>query len=263
MTDQSVRFSRAIGRPPADSFAAGLTGATLGPPDLGLARVQHAQYCVALQRLGVTILPVPPDPVHPDSTFVEDTAVVTRHGAIIARPGAPSRQGEVTVIREVLESQYATVAEITAPGTLDGGDICQADGHFFIGLSHRTNEDGARQLTSWLGRCDYTASMINIRESRELLHLKSGIAWLGDRRLVVAEALAGHPALRGYEQLVASEQETYAANCVRVNDAVLVPSGFPALAKRLAAFGRELIALDVSEFRKMDGGLSCLSIRLP
>lgn len=263
MTDQGVRFSRAIVRPPADSFATGLTVSTLGPPDLRLARVQHAAYCVVLQRLGVTIVPVPPDSAYPDSTFVEDTAVVTRHGAIIARPGAPSRQGEVTVIREVLESQYATVAEIMAPGTLDGGDICQADGHFFIGLSHRTNEEGARQLTSWLARCDYTASMISIRESRELLHLKSGIAWLGDRRLVVAEALAGHPALRGYEQVVASEEETYAANCVRVNDAVLVPSGCPALAKRLAAFGREVVELDVSEFRKMDGGLSCLSIRLP
>ena len=262
MTDQGVRFSRAIIRPPADSFAGGLTVASLGPPDLALARVQHAQYCVALQQLGVTILPVPPDSAYPDSTFVEDTAVVTSHGAIVARPGAPSRQGEVTVIREVLESQYATVAEIMAPGTLDGGDVCQADGHFFIGLSHRTNEEGARQLTSWLGRFGYTASTINIRESRELLHLKSGIAWLGDRRLVVAEVLAGHRELRGYEQLVAGAEETYAANCVRINDAVLMAAGFPELAKRVAAFGREVVILDVSEFRKMDGGLSCLSIRL-
>ena len=263
MMDQGVRFSRAIVRPPADSFAAGLTVATLGTPDLALARVQHAEYGVALQRLGVRILPVPPDATYPDSTFVEDTAVVTGHGAIIARPGAPSRQGEVTVIREVLESQYPTVAEITAPGTLDGGDICQADGHFFIGLSHRTNEEGARQLTSWLSRFGYTASTISIRERRELLHLKSGIAWLGDRHLVVAEALAGHPALRGYEQLVASAEETYAANCVRVNEGVLMAAGFPALARRVAALGREVVILDVSEFRKMDGGLSGLSIRLP
>jgi dimethylargininase len=263
MTDQGVRFSRAVIRPPADSFADGLTAANLGTPDLALARTQHAQYCLVLQRLGVTILPVPPDSTYPDSTFVEDTAVVTRHGAIIARPGAPSRQGEVTVIREVLESQYATVAEITTPGTLDGGDICQADGHFFIGLSRRTNEEGARQLTSWLGRFGYTASTISIRESRDLLHLKSGIAWLGDRRLVVAEALAGHPALRGYEQLVVGAEETYAANCVRVNDVVLMAAGFGALATRVAAFGREVVVLDVSEFRKMDGGLSCLSIRLP
>ncbi|MEO8635930.1 MAG: arginine deiminase family protein [Gemmatimonadales bacterium] len=263
MTDQGVRFSRSIIRPPADSFAEGLTASDLGAPNLERARVQHAQYCLALQRLGVTLLPVPPDSMYPDSTFVEDTAVVTAHGAMLARPGAPSRQGEVTTIREVLESQYATVAEIIAPGTLDGGDICQVDGHFFIGLSHRTNEEGGRQLTSWLGRFGYTTSTISIRESRELLHLKSGIAWLGDRRLVVAEALVGHPALRGYEQLVAATEETYAANCVRVNDAVLMAAGFPELTARVSAFGREVVVLDVSEFRKMDGGLSCLSIRLP
>ena len=263
MTDQGVHFSRAIILPPADSYADGLTTSGLGAPNLPLARVQHAQYCVALQRLGVTILPVPPDSAYPDSTFVEDTAVVTSHGAILARPGAPSRQGEVTVMREVLESQYRTVAAITAPGTLDGGDICQADRHFFIGLSHRTNEEGARQLTSWLSRFDYTSSRIDIRESRELLHLKSGIAWLGDKRLVVTEALAGNPALRGYEQIVADAEEAYAANCVRVNDAVLMAAGFPALAQRVAAFGREVVVLDVSEFRRMDGGLSCLSIRLP
>ena len=263
MTDQGVRFSRAIIRPPADSFADGLTVSGLGAPNLALARVQHAQYCLALQRLGVTILPVPPESAYPDSTFVEDTAVVTNHGAIMARPGASSRQGEVLAMREVLESQYATVAEITAPGTLDGGDICQAGRHFFIGVSHRTNEEGACQLASWLARFDYTSSVISIRETRELLHLKSGIAYLGDKRLVVAESLAGHPALRGYEQLVATAEETYAANCVRVNDAVLMAAGFPALADRVAAFGHEVLVLDVSEFRKMDGGLSCLSIRLP
>jgi dimethylargininase len=263
MTDQGVRFSRAIIRPPADSYAAGLTTAGLGAPHLGLARVQHAQYCVALQRLGITILPVPPDSTYPDSTFVEDTAIVTQRGAILARPGAPSRQGEVTAIREVLESQYATVAEITAPGTLDGGDICQADGHFFIGLSHRTNEEGAKQLASWLSRFSYTSSTINIRDDATLLHLKSGIAWLGAGWLVVTEALAGHPALRGYQQIVATPAEMYAANCVRVNDAVLMAAGFPALAAQVEGLGHRVITLDVSEFRKMDGGLSCLSIRLP
>ena len=263
MTDEGVRFTWAIVQPPSDSFAAGLTTATLGAPDLVLARAQHAQYCLALQQRGVTVLSLPDTSAYPDSTFVEDTAIVTRHGAIIARPGAPSRAGEVTAIRLVLERKYGSVAAIAAPGTLDGGDICQAGQHFLIGLSERTNDEGARQLIHYLGQWGYTASTISIRDNRELLHLKSGISWLGNNTLLVTAVLAGHPALGGYEQLITSAGESYAANCVRVNDAVLMAAGFPGIARRVAALGREVVTLDVSEFAKMDGGLSCLSIRVP
>ena len=198
MTDEGVRFTGAIIQPPSDSYAAGITTAGLGAPDLILARAQHAEYCRALTSLNVTVLALPDDAVFPDSTFVEDTAVVTQHGAIIARPGAPSRAGEVTAMRMVLERKYGAVAAITAPGTLDGGDICQAGQHFFIGHSQRTNDEGARQLTKWLAQSGYTAATINIRDNSRQLHLKSGISWLGNNTLVVTEALAGHPALNGY-----------------------------------------------------------------
>ena len=263
MTDEGVRFTGAIVQPPSDSYAAGITTAGLGAPDLNLARAQHAAYCRALQRLDVTVLSLPDAAAFPDSTFVEDTAVVTQHGAIIARPGAPSRAGEVTAVRMVLERKRGSVAAIVAPGTLDGGDVCQAGTHFFIGLSNRTNDEGARQLTNWLTQSGYTASTINIRDNSALLHLKSGISWLGDNTLVVTEALAGHVALRGYNQIVTTAAESYAANCVRVNDAVLVAKEYPEIAGRVAALGHEVVVLDVSEFAKMDGGLSCLSIRIP
>jgi len=263
MTDEGARFTGAIVQPPSDSYAAGITTAGLGAPDLALARAQHAEYCRALQRLDVTVLSLPDAVAYPDSTFVEDTAVVTQHGAIIARPGAPSRAGEVTAMRMVLERKHGSVAAIVAPGTLDGGDICQAGRHFFIGLSQRTNDEGARQLSSWLTQSGYTASTINIRDNSALLHLKSGISWLGNNTLVVTEALAGHPALSGYRQIITSAAESYAANCVRVNDAVLIAKGYPDIAARVAALGHEVVVLDVSEFAKMDGGLSCLSIRVP
>jgi dimethylargininase len=263
MNDEGIRFTSAIVRPPADNFADGITTSALGVPDLVLARAQHAAYCHALRRLGVTVVALPPDVAFPDSTFVEDTAVVTRHGALIARPGAVSRRGEVEAMREALATRFSTVAEIEAPGTLDGGDVCQAGQHFFIGLSSRTSELGARQLSDWLRRFDFTATTIDIRDSGSLLHLKSGVAWLGQRTLVVTEALAGHPALTAYEQLVVSPVESYAANCVCVNGAVLMPAGFPELARSVARLSREVVTLDVSEFAKMDGGLSCLSIRLP
>jgi dimethylargininase len=263
MAEHGARFTAAIVRPPAASFAQGLTTAGLGAPDLSAALSQHAAYVAALEQLDVRVTALPPDTAFPDSTFVEDTAVVTAQGAIAARPGAPSRAGEVAAIRAALVARLGSVAAISAPGTLDGGDICQADRTFFVGLSHRTNEEGARQLTEWLGRAGYTSSIIDIRGSGPLLHLKSGIAWLGGGDLVVAEALAGHPALAGYCRIVVPASETYAANCVRVNDAVLMASGHPTVAAQVAALGHRVVTLDMSEFRKMDGGLSCLSLRLP
>ena len=133
MTAHGTSFTAAIVRPPAASFANGLTTAGLGAPDLSLALVQHAAYCAALEQFGIRVTALPPDAAYPDSTFVEDTAVVTAHGAIVARPGAPSRAGEVTTIRQALEARFGTVAAITAPGTVDGGDICQAGTSFFIG----------------------------------------------------------------------------------------------------------------------------------
>jgi len=263
MTEHGTRFSAAIVRPPAASFADGLTTAGLGAPDFALACAQHADYCAALERLGVRVTALPPDPAHPDSTFVEDTAVVAARAGVVARPGAPSRAGEVVTMRPALEARVGPLAAIEAPGTLDGGDVCQVGTTFYIGLSHRTNEEGARQLATVLGRVGYAAHVIDIRHEGTLLHLKSGIAWLGGRDLVVVEALRAHPALQEYRLTMVERAEAYAANCVRINDTVLMAAGFPAIAERVAALGHRVEALDVSEFRKMDGGLSCLSIRLP
>ncbi|MBL0178803.1 MAG: hypothetical protein IPP98_06700 [Gemmatimonadetes bacterium] len=258
-----MHFSAAITRPPSASYAAGLTTAGLGAPDLALAQAQHAAYCAALTQLGLSITALPPDDAYPDSTFVEDTAIVTAHGAILARPGAPSRAGEVAAMQPVLERFFGAVASIHAPGTLDGGDICQAGSHFLIGISDRTNVEGARQLTAWLERLGYTAATIDIRAHPTLLHLKSGIAWLGDEQLITVAGLADHPALQRFQLVVVPDAEGYGANCVAINGAVLMATGFPALAARVAALGFRVIELEMSEFRKMDGGLSCLSIRVP
>jgi dimethylargininase len=262
-SDDGARFTAAIVRPPATTFADGLTSAGLGAPDLALALRQHAAYCAALEQLGVQVTTLPPDDAHPDSTFVEDTAVVTARGAIVTRPGAPSRAGEVVSIRRALEAALGEVAVITEPGTLDAGDICQAGGTFFIGLSHRTNREGARQLEAWLGGLGYRAIVIDIRTNDALLHLKSGLAWLGGKDMVVVEAIATHPALAHFRPIVAPAGEAYAVNCVRVNDAVLMAAGYPVLTGRVTERGYRVVTLDASEFRKMDGGLSCLSLRLP
>jgi len=198
---------------------------------------------------------------YPDSTFVEDTAILTPRGAILARPGAPSRQGEVAAIRETIGRFFPATLEIEEPGTVDGGDICEAESHFFLGLSHRTNEEGLRQLAGYLAGQGYTSSVIDVRGTTSILHLKSGISYIGNNTMVAMEEMAGNDLFRNYEVIRVSAEESYAANCVRVNERVLVAAGYGQLLSELDDRGFHPLALDMSEFQKMDGGLSCLSLR--
>jgi len=254
-------FTKAIVRLPAENFADGLSTVELGIPNFAKTIEQHQAYCNALIQCGLTLTRLAADPKHPDSTFVEDTAIVTEHGAILARPGAKSRMAEVENIKSVLSPLYSELPEIKTPGTLDGGDICEAGSHFIIGISLRTNEDGAKQLADWLANFGYTSDFVDICSVPGILHLKSGISYIGDNRMVVIHSLADHPAFKAYELIQTHAHEDYAANCVRVNDHVLIASGFPILQNTLEKLGYCVIALDMSEYQKMDGGLSCLSLR--
>jgi len=254
-------MKHALVRPPGPNFADGLTTVDLGRPDYGRALEQHAAYCDALERCGLTLTRLAPDPRHPDSTFVEDTAVLTPLGAILTRPGAPTRSGEVEAIRGPLSAFYSEFEEIVAPGTLDGGDVCEAERHVFIGVSKRTNREGAGQLAALLAQKGYSTALVDIRGLPEILHLKSGIAYAGEGRIVAIEALARHPALRAHEVVPVSAAEAYAANSIRVNDRLLFAAGHPCLEASLHRLGYQLLELQMSEFQKMDGGPSCLSLR--
>jgi len=254
-------FTHAIVRPPAANFAEGLTTGEWGKPVFAQALEQHARYCEALEQCGLALTRLEADPRFPDSTFVEDAAVLTGGCAILTRPGAPSREGEVAGIREALTRFYSRISAITPPGTLDGGDVCEAGRHFFIGISQRTNEAGARQLAGFLAEEGYTSTLVDIRGVKGILHLKSGLTCLGDSRLVVIEALAARPAFQRYEKIRVGPDEAYAANGVRVNDQVLLAAGYPEVQAAVSALGYKVLALEMSEFQKMDGGLSCLSLR--
>jgi len=164
-------------------------------------------------------------------------------------------------IRATLALTHSDRREISAPGTLDGGDVCEADDHFFIGISERTNDAGARQLASILADRGYTSAVIDVREIDGILHLKSGIAYVGEGRVIAIESLARHAAFQGYDVIPVPRGEEYAANCVRVNDRVLFAAGHPVLEESLRRMGYDLVPLEMSEFQKMDGGLSCLSLR--
>lgn len=254
-------FTKAIVRRPGASFVEALTTMHLGPPNYLRALRQHEAYCEALEECGLRLTRLEADERYPDSTFVEDTAVITNRSAILTRPGAASRLGEIENIAATLSRFYAELPSIHPPGTLDGGDVCEAEDHFFIGISERTNEAGARQLAAWLASDGFTSSFVDIRGVKDILHLKSGLAYLGDNRIVIIDALADHEKFRGLDLVRVPGGEEYAANCVRVNDHVLVAAGCSSFEGTLRGLGYQTIALEMSEFRKMDGGLSCLSLR--
>src|SRR5687767_2391486 len=203
-------FRRAIVRAPGPNFAEGLTTVNLGVPDTERALAQHAAYCEALERCGLALTRLPADVRHADATFVEDTAVLTPRGAILTRPGAASRAGEVEAIRGPLAAFYRGFRTIEAPGTLDGGDVCEAEGLMLIGISARTNEAGAGQLAALMEEEGIRCALVDIRE---------------------------------------------------VTGRLLFAAGHPKLDAALRRLGYDLLPLEMSEFQKMDGGLSCLSLR--
>lgn len=247
-------YSKAIVRRPGSNFAGGITTSGLGRPDFEKALAQHDAYCDALRRCGVEVTVLEADERYPDGCFVEDTAVVTGEVAVITRPGALTRRGEEAEIARVLSGYMETVT-IEPPGTLEGGDILRAEKHYFIGISARTNREGARQLSAILEKHGYTSSEAEVRAG---LHLKSDIAYLGERNFISTPAFSD--IVPSANVIILEQDEYYSANCLRVNDFLLIPSGFPKSKKRIADLGYSLIELDMSEFRKMDGGLTCLSL---
>ncbi len=254
------RFTHAIARTPAATFASGITTAALGMPLLQKTIAQHAAYCDAICSAGIDVMVLAADAKHPDSTFVEDAAVVSRGRAMLTRPGAISRQGEVATMRDALSRFFDELDQIEEPGTLDGGDVCEADDRVYIGLSQRTNHQGAAQLSTWFGRHGKAVSIVDMRDL-SVLHLKSAMSYVGDGTFVVIESLLSRLDLVDMRVITPQPGEEYGANCVRVNDVLMLPSDHPHLSDALDTRGFATLVLDVSEFRKMDGGLSCLSIR--
>ncbi len=251
------RMKQAVVCEPGKHFADGLSTADLGRADLVLALEQHRKYCEALEDDGIGLIRIPPADHYPDSTFVEDTCVITGNTAVITRPGHPSRQGEEDLVAKVLAAHFP-LARITAPGLLDGGDVLVAEDRMFIGLSRRTNREGALQLAGIAEQEGLHPRIIPVREG---LHLKSGVNYLGDGIMLLTQAWRVSSHFGEYKLLVVPPEEEYAANAVRLNSTVLVAAGFPRTRDTIVASGLEIRELEMTEFMKMDGGLSCLSVR--
>ena len=251
-------FNQAIVRRPGKSLVNGITTAGLGQPDYQLALKQHDAYIEALENCGLTVTIMPADEAYPDGMFVEDVALLKEQCAIVTRPGADARKGETESMARQLAGFFDQIHTVDAPGTVDAGDIKMAGKHFYIGLSERTNAAGAEQVVGFLREHGYDGSTITISQG---LHLKSSVSYLENNNIVVAGELCSKPELAHFKAIEIGPEDAYSANSVWVNDRVLVPAGYPVTSEKIKAAGYEVIELDVSEFRKLDGGLSCLSLR--
>ena len=251
-------FTQAIARKPGKNFAQGLTTAAGGkPPQYELLLDQHETYLETLKSCGLEVTLLDPLQDFPDAYFVEDTAVVTPDVAVITHPGAAARQGEEESMAPVLAG-FRKIERILAPGTVDGGDVLQVDDHFLIGLSQRTNKEGAAQLGRILKSFGNTWATVEVGAG---LHFKSSVNYVGKNTLLVTPDFTGREQLKGYDKIVVAKSEAYAANTLLVNGHLLTPAGYPGVRRQLEALGFEIIELETSEVGKMDGGLTCMSIR--
>ncbi|MFT6268274.1 MAG: dimethylargininase [Alphaproteobacteria bacterium] len=251
-------FTRAIVRKPCKTLVNGLTSASLGIPDYALACEQHQDYVAALEECGLQVTQLPALEDYPDSCFVEDVALLTQECAIVTHPGAISRKGEVAHIVPTLEAFYPSLKFISEKGHAEAGDIMMVGKHFYIGLSLRTNMIGANEIINILAHHGLTGSTVKMNE---MLHLKTGLSYIENENLLAYGEMMSHPDFGKYKRIKVDEAEQYAANSVWINGTVLIPKGFPNTLKAVQDLGYKTREVAMSEFQKIDGGLSCLSLR--
>ncbi|MEO8608529.1 MAG: arginine deiminase family protein [Chloroflexota bacterium] len=253
-----TQFNHAIVRTPLDNIGDGLTTQDLGVPDFELAMRQYNAYIETLQACGLEISCLPGDPTYPDGHFVEDAAIIYGNLVVITQPGAPERFGETQAIAEVLKDKHPVY--MTGDARLDGGDILFCADRVLIGLGKRTNKAGAEQLRAAIQEYDQSAK-VDFVPFDGMLHLKSGLTELAPGVILLSPELHIDYTIDFAEAIVVPHAESYATNVLPINDAILVIDGYPTVNELAATYYRQVYALQMSEFQKMDGSLTCLSLR--
>lgn len=258
--DFSYRFSAAIVREPGRSVTRGIRATDRGAPDFERFRLEHRDYVCALQRAGmqVTVLSALED--WPDSVFIEDAALCLPEGIIMLRPGAPSRTGEAAALSTALAALGHEVMACKSDGFVDGGDILVTESGILVGLSARTDRRGFEWLKSVLEGWGYPVQAV--RTPDRVLHFKSDCCVLDGHTVLATHRLSGADCFSSFRVLTVPRGEEAAANSIRINDTVLVPAGFPATAELIAREGYAVQTAAVSQASLLDGGLSCMSLRL-
>ena len=226
------------------------------PIDLARAVAQHAEYAALLRSLGLEVVELPADPAFPDCCFVEDVAVVLDELALLTRPGAASRRGEVAAIEAAL-ARYRPIETTPSPATLEGGDVLRVGHTVFVGLSARTNEAGIARLAALAEPLGYRVVPVAVTGC---LHLKSAVTALDQERVLLNRAWLDSAPFRGLELVDVAPGEPGAANVLRVAGLVIAHPGFPRTLERIAALGYAVRPLDVSEFLKAEAALTCKSL---
>jgi len=256
---RSYRFTHFLCRTPAHSVVNGLRDGDGVNPDPVLFEAQHAAYVETLLAAGGSVKVLPALETFPDSVFIEDPAIVSGDTAIVLRPGAESRFGEAEALRPVLLESFNTVVDLPGNGFVDGGDVLLSDTEAFIGLSARTDQAGFDALAHALSDLGYTARKVETPPS--ILHFKTDCGLLDSETIFASQTLAATDCFGGYRVIEAPAGEESAANLIRVNDVVLLSAGHPKTEDLLTSNGYDVRVLDTSEAAKVDGGLSCMSLR--
>ena len=258
--EYSYQFTHAIVRQPAKSIIKGLRAVDIGSPDYAQMIFDHEDYKKALTVAGVEVISLTPLDKFPDGQFVEDTALCLPGAAILMRPGAPSRLGEVNEIAPKLRKLFKEVFEIEKPGHIEGGDILVTGKEILVGRSARTNASGISQLSEIVTPLGHMVR--EVFTPPETLHFKSECSLLGPNEILSTERLQSSGCFDGYQVINVADGEETAANAIRVNDYVIMPAGFPKTKAILENLGYKVKAINNNECAKLDGGVSCLSLRL-
>jgi dimethylargininase len=251
-------FTHALLRYPTPNFGNGLTTQQLGAPAFSRAMQQYSAYLDALRACGLAVTTLPGDPAYPDGCFVEDTAIMFRDMVMITQPGAASRLGESASIAEALQSH--NLVHMTAEGRMDGGDVLFCADRVLIGISQRTNQEGANQLRNAL--MDYDSSLkIDFVPFGGVLHLKTGVTELAPGVLLRSPMMTTDYPFDFAENDYLPHAEAHGANVLPINNAIMIMTGYPTVAELAENHYTNIVELPMSEFEKMDGSLTCLSLR--
>lgn len=250
-------YNQAVVRRPGYNFSDGLKSTDSDKPSFRKALAQYNRYCRTLKNLGLKLTVLEANQQYPDGCFVEDTVIATENVIVITIPGAASRKGEQMAVAEFFKQQSVDIKYITS-GTVDGGDVLRIADRFYIGQSARTSKEGASQLSDFLKQASFETQIVEISPSP--LHLKSGVTYVGNDTVIGLNILVNHPVFERYKKITVPEDEAYAANCLLINGTVLFPTGYPKTRAMLKNSGYQIAELPMSEFAKMDGGLTCMSV---
>ncbi|MCG3268354.1 dimethylarginine dimethylaminohydrolase family protein [Yoonia sp. I 8.24] len=258
MKNPTYEFSRAITRRPSASITEGLRATDIGTPDLDQMLRDHAHYVATLKSTGAEVIELDPLADYPDGVFVEDTALCLPQGAVLMRPGAPSRMGETVEMAPVLRACYDDMREISK-GHADGGDILVTPREIFVGRSDRTDAMGIAELRAIVDPWGH--KLTEVVTPNGVLHFKSDCSLLDGETILSTKRLEDSGCFDGYNVLNTAAGEDAAANTIRFNELVLMPAGFPKTATMLQENGYKVVEINNSECAKLDGGMSCLSLR--